>query len=53
MAQVKLINAQHEGYSVTCTILEVHQYYHGYVVRFNAKTLKLTVTYTIQFPAIL
>ena len=34
----KLINAQHEGYSITRTILKVHQCYYGYIVKFNAKT---------------
>ena len=33
-----LISAQNKSYFITCTILGVHQYYHGYVVNDNAKT---------------
>ena len=29
---------QHEGYFITCAILEARQYYHGHVVNVNAKT---------------
>ena len=31
---------------IICTILEAHQNYHGYIVKVNAKTARLTVTYT-------
>ena len=39
--KAKLITAQHKGNFITYTILEVHQYYHGYVVNGNVKNCAL------------
>ena len=30
------LSLHNKGYFITCTILEAHQYYHGYVVNANA-----------------
>ena len=39
------ITVQHESCFTTCTILEAHQYYHGYVVKVNAKNFTTLFVY--------
>ena len=38
VAKAKFTIAQHESSFITCTIMEAHQNYHGYIVKVNAKT---------------